>query len=116
MRASVRRVIPFLAAFLLQLAVSVVFAQSGGNSGTIYESVTDPSGAVVPGASVTIENPVSHYHGQTTSDGTGKYQFANLPFNPSRSQPQDSQQHRRTWTCVPYFRSRSTRLSRLARD
>ena len=34
MRASMRRVIPFPAAFLLQLAVSVAFAQSGGNAGT----------------------------------------------------------------------------------
>ena len=82
MRASLRRVIPIPAAFLLQLVVSVAFAQSGGNSGTIYGSVTDPSGAVVAGASITIENPVSHYSNQAVSDKSGKYQFTNLPLNP----------------------------------
>jgi hypothetical protein len=44
--------------------------------------VADPSGAVIPGASVTIQNPVSGYSRTTTSDSTGHFRFANLPFNP----------------------------------
>jgi hypothetical protein len=57
-------------------------AQSAGNSGTIYGTVADPSGAVIPNALVSIENPVSGYKRQTSSDSTGHYQFNNLPLNP----------------------------------
>src|ERR1017187_2118454 len=68
----------FIAIFF---SFSAVLAQSAGNSGTIYGTVTDPTGAVIPGASVTIENPVSGYSRHTTSDSTGRYQFTNLPLN-----------------------------------
>jgi hypothetical protein len=61
---------------------SAILAQSAGNSGTIYGTVTDPTGAVIRGASVAIENPVSGYNRHTTSDSTGRYQFTNLPLNP----------------------------------
>lgn len=57
-------------------------AQSGTNSGTVVGTVTDSSGALVPGATVTIRNPVSGYERTAKSDDQGKYQFANLPFNP----------------------------------
>jgi Carboxypeptidase regulatory-like domain/TonB-dependent Receptor Plug Domain len=55
------------------------FAQS--NSGTVHGTVLDPSGAVIGGASVTIENPVSHYSRSTVSDSQGKFEFDNLPYN-----------------------------------
>src|SRR5580658_7396779 len=55
------------------------FAQS--SSGTVHGSVLDPSGAVIAGAAVTIENPVSHYSRSTTSDSQGKFEFDNLPYN-----------------------------------
>ncbi|HEY9126889.1 MAG TPA: TonB-dependent receptor, partial [Acidobacteriaceae bacterium] len=60
----------------------MAFAQSGSTSGTVSGTVTDGSGAVVPGATVTISNPVSKYSRTTTSDAAGRYQFPNLPFNP----------------------------------
>jgi len=82
MRASMRRVIPFPAAFLLQLVVSIAFAQSAANSGTISGTITDPSGAVVPSAEVTIDNPVSQYSRTAVTDRLGHYQFPNVPFNP----------------------------------
>ena len=56
-------------------------AQSGSNSGTILGTVTDPTGAVVPGAPVTILNPVTRYTRSTVSDSAGHYEFKNLPFN-----------------------------------
>jgi Carboxypeptidase regulatory-like domain len=77
MRTPVRRVAVFLAASLL---ASYVFAQS--NSGTVVGTVSDPSGAVIPGATVTIANPVSQYSHTATTDKSGQYQFSNLPFNP----------------------------------
>jgi hypothetical protein len=55
------------------------FAQS--NSGTLQGSVLDPSGAVIAGAVVTVENPVSHYSRSTATDSQGKFEFANLPYN-----------------------------------
>ena len=59
---------------------STAFAQS--LSGSIQGTVTDPSNAVVPGATVRIENPVSGYARQATTDADGLFQFGNIPFNP----------------------------------
>ncbi len=64
---------------LLSLA-TIVLAQSA--AGTISGTVTDASGAVIPGATVTIENPVSGLSRSATTDAAGHYQFTNLPFNP----------------------------------
>ena len=61
---------------------SIILAQSAGNSGTIYGTVTDASGAVIPSASVAIENPVSGYNRLAKTDSSGRYQFNNLPLNP----------------------------------
>jgi hypothetical protein len=69
-----------LACLAVCLALSAgCFAQS--NSGTIRGSVLDPSDAVIAGAIVTIQNPVSHYSRTITSDAQGKFEFANLPYN-----------------------------------
>jgi hypothetical protein len=57
-----------------------LFAQT--NSGTVQGTVTDTTGAVIPGAKVTIQNPVSGLSRTTVTDGGGHYQFTNLPFNP----------------------------------
>jgi hypothetical protein len=66
----------FVAGFL---CVPAVFAQTG--SGTVSGTVTDPTGAVVPGATVTIENPVSQYERSAAADAQGHFQFPNVPFN-----------------------------------
>jgi Carboxypeptidase regulatory-like domain/TonB-dependent Receptor Plug Domain len=73
----------FFAAFLVVLFTSffsILYAQS--NSGRLNGVVTDPSGAVVPGATVSIQNPVSQYSRTATTDSAGHFQFANVPFNP----------------------------------
>ena len=58
------------------------FAQStSGNSGTIRGSILDPSGAAIVGAVVDISNPVSHYDQKTVTDGQGRFELDNLPFN-----------------------------------
>jgi hypothetical protein len=54
---------------------------SQSNSGSIGGAVTDPSGAVIPGATVIIQNPVSAYTRTATTDSTGHFHFSNLPFN-----------------------------------
>ena len=72
-----------LAALLISIFFnfSNILAQSAGSAGTVFGIVTDTSGAVIAGAAVSIENPVSGYRRQTTTDGTGHYQFSNLPLN-----------------------------------
>src|ERR1035441_2852952 len=58
------------------------FAQSTSvNSGTVHGSILDPSGAAVVGASVEISNPVSHYDRKAVTDGQGKFELDNVPFN-----------------------------------
>ena len=68
------------------VAVSVLLsaagiAQSTGNAGSITGTVTDPTGALVPGATVQILNPVSQYSRTATTDSAGKFSFPNVPLN-----------------------------------
>ncbi len=80
MRSSLRRAVVFILAVLFGLAFApVLFAQT--NSGSVSGTVTDPTGAVVPGATVTIQNPVSGYAQSTQTNSSGAFQFGNLPFN-----------------------------------
>jgi hypothetical protein len=72
-----RRILLALA-FLLPVAA---VAQSG-NAGAVRGTVTDPTGAVIPNATVHLANPVSGFDRTTTSDAVGQFEFANVPFNP----------------------------------
>ena len=68
------------AAFLTILGVSIlcaprVSAQSI-TSGDVTGTVTDPTGAVVPGASLTLTNNATNLSKQTTTSGDGTYRFA----------------------------------------
>src|SRR5258708_27875614 len=67
--------------FLLSIfaSVSTLFPQS--NSGIVSGTVTDPIGAVIPGAVVSISNPVSGYSRSVPTDSAGHFQFTNLPLN-----------------------------------
>jgi len=80
MRGPARSIFTFLFIFLTVLVFSDLYAQS--NSGSVGGTVTDPSGAVVPGATVSIQNPVSKYSKTATTDRTGHFQFPNVPLNP----------------------------------
>jgi len=42
----------------------------------------DPTGAVVPSATVEIRNPVSGFVRSTSTNNSGTFNFANVPFNP----------------------------------
>jgi Carboxypeptidase regulatory-like domain len=72
---------PILIALCLLSGGTVTRAQSG-NSVNVAGTVTDPSGAVIPGATVTIHNPVSQFERTTTTDSSGNFTVANVPFNP----------------------------------
>src|ERR1700733_7863084 len=67
---------------LASLSSAISYGQSvSAGSGTVRGSVTDPSGAVIPGATVEIQNPVSRYDRTVQSDAQGAFQFENVPFN-----------------------------------
>jgi hypothetical protein len=71
--------------FLIALVIvtgTLSLAQSGGNSTSVTGTVMDPSGAVVPNATIKIHNPVSQYQRSTTSDDKGNFSIPNVPFNP----------------------------------
>ncbi|HEX3820466.1 MAG TPA: TonB-dependent receptor [Candidatus Sulfotelmatobacter sp.] len=73
--------VSFLATLVL-ISVLGSNAQSVGNSGSVNGTVTDSTGAVVPNAKVEIHNPVSGFDRSTTTDGAGKFEITNIPFNP----------------------------------
>jgi hypothetical protein len=49
---------------------------------SVAGTVVDPSGALVPGATVEIHNPVSQFDRTTTTDSSGAFSIQNIPFNP----------------------------------
>ena len=49
------------------------WSQTVATSGTIQGSITDPAGAVVPGATITITNTGTHAFRTFTADGRGFY-------------------------------------------
>lgn len=73
-------------AFLLIFSVAIpsvrLLAQSGGNTTTVNGTVLDPTGAVVPNATVELRNSVSHFSRTTTTDNNGAFSVSNVPFNP----------------------------------
>lgn len=79
LRGATLRILPLLAVSLL--AVSSASAQNG-SAGTLQGTVTDPSGAVVPGATVHLSYGSSGFNRTTTTDAAGQFSFSNVPFNP----------------------------------
>ena len=68
-----------IALFLVAILVVNALAQ---NAGTVMGTVADPTGAVVPGAIVTINSAISGYKQTATTDANGQYKFGNVPFAP----------------------------------
>jgi hypothetical protein len=76
-----------LAVFAVAACVSHALAdglQASGTGGTVQGTVTDPSGAVVPGAEVTLSNSLTN-HKQTAKTGAdGNFRIPNVPMNQYR--------------------------------
>src|SRR5580698_1215013 len=68
-------------ALCLASSVATYAQSSGGNSGTIQGTVLDPSGAVIMGATVEIQNPVTHFNQNAMTDSQGNFAFVNVPYN-----------------------------------
>jgi hypothetical protein len=65
-----------LALLLLAAPASSAYAQS--DAATVLGSVTDQSGATVPGATVTLTNLATHIQATAVTDPSGAYQFLNV--------------------------------------
>src|SRR5580704_5288275 len=62
--------------FLLLISVSL-FAQA--DRGSISGTITDATGAAVPGITLTLQNPANNLTYSTTTSAAGAYSFLNLP-------------------------------------
>ena len=69
---------------LVLIFAALCATAEGSNSGAVRGTVTDPSGAVIPNATVHLINQVSGLDRTATTDATGQFVFANIPFNPYR--------------------------------
>ena len=76
-RGTILRTLPALILFCAVVAASA----QGGNAGVIRGTVTDPSGAVIPGATVHLTNPASGVDRSAVTDDSGQFTFANVTFN-----------------------------------
>ena len=77
-RSAIFRILSILVLFFAALCAP---AQSG-NAGPVNGTVTDPSGAVIPNASVRLANQVSGFDRTVSTDAQGQFEITNVPFNP----------------------------------
>lgn len=61
------------------LSVSAVFAQSQATNADLIGTVTDPNGAVIPGATVTLTNPSTGFSRTFTTNDSGGFQAIGVP-------------------------------------
>src|ERR1051326_6401844 len=77
----------YLASFFFVLAAGRLPASANVSSlepnvGIVQGTVTDSTGAVIGGATVTLSYFSTKYESSVKTDETGKYRFVNVPFNP----------------------------------
>jgi hypothetical protein len=66
-------------AVLVGLAGSCALVYGQGTNGSLTGQVTDPLGAAIPGAAVTLTNVDTNYPQKAVTDGQGVYQFKLVP-------------------------------------
>jgi hypothetical protein len=65
---------------LICVGVSSAWAQSQANTGSIEGTVSDPSGAAIPSASVTVVNTDTNFTRKLITDGEGRFRAPLLPL------------------------------------
>ena len=80
-RAQLKRVCVLTGLLLINFSIVIVLAQS---TAQISGSVKDQSGAVLPGAEVTMTQAETGFKRSAVTDETGSYVLPNLPIGPYR--------------------------------
>jgi hypothetical protein len=70
------KIIPFF--FLFSISI---FTQALGTAGSVSGTVADPNGAIVAGATVTLNNQLTGFTRSVTTDASGLYRFNDVPPN-----------------------------------
>jgi hypothetical protein len=68
-----------LVAFLFAASISRILVAQSAGTGALAGTITDPSGAVVPGVNVTATNTETNQSRTTTTSTDGSYKFTLLP-------------------------------------
>src|SRR3954452_22538778 len=68
-----------LCAFVVISIASTFYLAAQEAAGRVVGSVTDPSGAVIPGVHVVVTNVGTHVARQAVTDNSGYYQVLALP-------------------------------------
>ncbi len=71
------RISAILSCTALLLCAGTAFAQ---RVGTVQGTVTDPTNALIPGATVTLSSAISGYEQTMQTDANGAYKFSSVPF------------------------------------
>jgi len=69
-----------VAALLFLVSATALSVYGQNRAGTITGTLSDPNRAVVRGANITIENRLTGYSSDTTTDASGAFAFYNVPF------------------------------------
>ena len=72
-----KNVLSIVILLCLALGATAVFAQEP--TGAVEGTVTDPQGAVVPNASVTVRNAATNFSRTTNAGDNGHYRISQLP-------------------------------------
>lgn len=82
--------LPALVGIALSAGLATPGAWAQGTIGSVTGSVTDTTGAAIPGASVQLTNPKSGVNRTETADSSGQFRFTNVapdPYRVSASSP-----------------------------
>jgi hypothetical protein len=78
------RIVRLILGFAALLAVPVSLFSQAGATGSILGAVTDSTGAVIPGAQVTVTNTATNVSAKTVSSSSGDYSVPSLIPGPYR--------------------------------
>jgi len=77
-----RRKITCIFAFLLLFVSALTLPAQTGGTASLQGAITDPTGAAISGASVTLTNNDTKVARNTTTDSEGRYSLPNIPPGP----------------------------------
>ncbi|MGD0157800.1 MAG: carboxypeptidase-like regulatory domain-containing protein, partial [Terracidiphilus sp.] len=78
----IRRAMPRILPLVAVLFAATCASAQSGNAGAVRGTVTDPSGAVIPNATVHLTNEISGFDRTATSDAAGQFAIPNVAFAP----------------------------------